>query len=227
MHFFTFCMLLTFTGLTAGVAASPGSLPTHTHHDDLPSCSPEFLHKQGALPLGEVAKLFRTATVPANPSSAADIELIRATLSRYALAIDSREFALLDDVFTPDVRTNYSSALGVMNGIDAVKQGLSLALGSFTHTQHQLGTSQIQLCRDDDAAGRDSAVSLSYVLATHFQNTDGVLPAVVSVDEVIIVHAMYQDILVREGGNHGAEVTWRIRARDMLYLGPLVGKITA
>jgi len=46
---------------------------------------------------------------------------IQNTLAIYPLAIDSKDFALLDQVFTDDVVADYSAPLNVLSGLTQVE----------------------------------------------------------------------------------------------------------
>jgi len=45
-----------------------------------------------------------------------DLALIRQTISKFPIAIDSKDFQSLDQVFTPDVKANYGGSFGTISG---------------------------------------------------------------------------------------------------------------
>jgi len=57
-------------------------------------------------------------------------------LTRYASAIDNREWELLDDVFTTDARLDYRSAGGIEGTFPVVRDWLAEVLPIFDVTQH-------------------------------------------------------------------------------------------
>jgi 3-phenylpropionate/cinnamic acid dioxygenase small subunit len=57
-------------------------------------------------------------------------------LTRYATAIDSRDWALLDSVFTKDAHLDYRTAGGLEGGYPEVRQWLADVLPIFDVTQH-------------------------------------------------------------------------------------------
>jgi hypothetical protein len=57
-------------------------------------------------------------------------------LTRYASAIDSRNWELLDTVFTPDAHLDYRSAGGVVGPYPVVRSWLAEVLPIFDLTQH-------------------------------------------------------------------------------------------
>lgn len=61
---------------------------------------------------------------------------IDALLTRYASAIDSREWDLLDSVFTVDAELDYRSAGGISGTYPEIKTWLAMVLPVFTWTQH-------------------------------------------------------------------------------------------
>ena len=46
-----------------------------------------------------------------------DFESIRNTVSRYPIAIDSKDFGSLDQVFADNVTANYGGSVGLLTGI--------------------------------------------------------------------------------------------------------------
>ena len=61
---------------------------------------------------------------------------IQDLLSRYCTGIDSKQYDMLDSVFTPDAFIDYTSAGGISGGLPEVKAWLEKALGLFPMTQH-------------------------------------------------------------------------------------------
>lgn len=59
-------------------------------------------------------------------------------LTRYATAIDSRKWDLLDTVFTPDARLDYRSAGGTADDYPTVRAWLASVLPIFDVTQHHV-----------------------------------------------------------------------------------------
>jgi len=57
-------------------------------------------------------------------------------LTRYATAVDSRDWVLLDTVFTPDAHLDYRSAGGIEGSYPEVRRWLSEVLPIFDVTQH-------------------------------------------------------------------------------------------
>ena len=87
---------------------------------------------------------------------------IRNTLGHYPLAVDGKNFATLDRVFTEDVIANYSEPLGVLHGLSSVKLALNSSLSPVT-TRHTFGIQIIEI-----SVGESEARSLTYYTATHF-----------------------------------------------------------
>ena len=54
-----------------------------------------------------------------------DLALIRQTISKYPIAIDSKHFQSLDQVFTPDVKTKFPGSIGTISGFSNLTQILS------------------------------------------------------------------------------------------------------
>ena len=111
-------------------------------------------------------------------------------LTRYATAIDSKTFDLLDDVFTSDAHVDYTSAGGIAGDFPTVKAWLAEVLPHFPEYQHVVGN------RDVTVDG-DRATSIS-----KFFN-----PMVQGNGDVFFVGGEYHDQLVRTDDG------WRIAQR--------------
>ena len=74
-------------------------------------------------------------------------------LVRYSHAIDTRDFDLLDRVFTPDAFIDYSSMGGAKGSLPEIKEFLRKAMAQFSGFQHMIANSMIEL-RGDTATGR-------------------------------------------------------------------------
>lgn len=116
-----------------------------------------------AIPFYSLPTTYPLSLTPQNPT----IEnQIRNTLAHYPLAIDGKNFAALDLVFTQHVVANYSEPLGVLTGLPAVVSALESSL-SPVGTQHAFSTQVIEIL-----AGEVEARSLTYYTASHFGQGD-------------------------------------------------------
>jgi hypothetical protein len=75
---------------------------------------------------------------------------IEGVLTRYAWALDAREFDRLDDVFTPDAFVDYTSAGGVKGPFPEVKAWLMSVMPHFPAYQHLVTNKDITI--DGDTA---------------------------------------------------------------------------
>lgn len=116
-------------------------------------------------------------------------------LTRYTIALDTREWDLLDTVFTPDATIDYTSSQGIRGPFPEVKRWLVEALGNFTAYQHVLGNSQVVL-DGDRGTGR-----------TYFFNPNS-LPGPAGKPSMLYVGGFYVDRFVRTAEG------WRIEERD-------------
>jgi SnoaL-like domain len=129
-------------------------------------------------------------------------------LYRYGRAIDTRDFALLATVFTPDAAIHYNVFRGVSLPFPQMVDWLRQALQIFRVTQHAMSNPMIDLADD-------SARATTYVSAAHLQvKLDGG-------HAYALQHGLYVDALVR------TERGWRIRERRLenlfvhgAFLGP-------
>lgn len=70
------------------------------------------------------------------------------TVNRYATALDSRDWALLDEVFTPDAVADFGA--GPLAGREALRKLVRRMLGGSGPSQHLLANHRVDL--DGDAA---------------------------------------------------------------------------
>ena len=71
-------------------------------------------------------------------------------LTRYATAVDRRDWDLYRTVFTSDAEIDYTSADGIAGTVDEVVEFLEIALSGFEMTQHLV--SNVDTSVEDDTA---------------------------------------------------------------------------
>jgi hypothetical protein len=119
---------------------------------------------------------------------------IQDLLTRYTVAIDQKDWTLLDTCFLPDARLDYTSAGGIKGAYPEVRAWLEKALAPFAVTVHYIGNTTLEL-RGDEARAR------TYVLnPMGFPKADGSL-------HIFTVGAYYVDRLARSADG------WRIAER--------------
>jgi hypothetical protein len=69
-------------------------------------------------------------------------------LTRYTVALDTRQWDLLATVFTPDATIDYTSSQGIKGQFPEIAAWLEKALTAFTVSQHLLGNRHIVLDGD-------------------------------------------------------------------------------
>jgi 3-phenylpropionate/cinnamic acid dioxygenase small subunit len=111
-------------------------------------------------------------------------------LTRYATAIDTKTFDLLDTVFTPDAHIDYTTAGGIAGDFATVKAWLAEVLPHFAQYQHVVGNRNV-------AIDGDTATSVS----TFFN------PMVMQNGSTFFCGGEYRDQLVRTADG------WRIGDR--------------
>lgn len=121
---------------------------------------------------------------------------IQDLLVDYSYAVDRRDWAALDRIFTPDAVIDFRATGGVCGDLAAVREFLGRALAHFTVTQHLVAASKIELA-GDAAAGR-----------TMCHN-----PMVLAGGQVMVVGLWYVDRFARTPDG------WRIahRAQELAY----------
>ena len=83
-----------------------------------------------------------------SPRELADRIHIQDLLTRYTVAIDQKDYDLLDSVFTPESVVDYTTSGGVCGKYPEVKDWLERALAPFQMTQHLIANSVVQLDGD-------------------------------------------------------------------------------
>ncbi len=120
-----------------------------------------------------------------------DEQQIRQLLLRYVVALDSRDFALLESVFTPDARIDIPAA-GVFDPA-GYRVACAEGLGRLDATQHFVGEPMLQITGD-------TARARSYLLAQHVVNQ-------LAPEATLTIGAWYDDEFRRVGER------WLIAAR--------------
>jgi 3-phenylpropionate/cinnamic acid dioxygenase small subunit len=115
-------------------------------------------------------------------------------LTRYTVALDTRQWNLLADVFTPDATIDYTSSGGIKGAYAEVAAWVEKALTPFTATQHLLGNRHIEL-NGDRGTGR-----------TYFFNPSSLTDSSGAVT-MLFVGGYYLDAFVRTADG------WRIAER--------------
>ena len=77
---------------------------------------------------------------------------IQDLLADYCHAIDSRDFAALDAIFTSEAFIDYTAVGGAKGDLAATKEYLARALAKFSGMQHMLGLPQIRIDGDSASA---------------------------------------------------------------------------
>ena len=134
---------------------------------------------------------------------------IQELMVRYARAIDTQDYDLLDTCFVPDAHVDYTASGGTKGPYPEVRAWLEKALAPFATMMHMVGNTTLEL-------DGDKANSRTYVInPMGFPNPDGTL-------HMFTVGAHYVDKLVRTGEG------WRIaeRIEEAVYMdGTLPGAL--
>lgn len=129
--------------------------------------------------------------MPTTPSQLVDVHDIQQLLYRYAIAIDTRDLDVLDDIFTPDARLDMSVA-GVLTPAE-YKAKAAVELDKLDATHHLIASPVV-------AVDGDTATAHTYYQAQHARNDLFPRP-------LLMVGGWIDDELVRTPGG------WRICAR--------------
>jgi 3-phenylpropionate/cinnamic acid dioxygenase small subunit len=115
-------------------------------------------------------------------------------LIRYTVAIDTKDWELLDTVYTPDAKIDYTTSGGIKGEYPEVRAWLAKALAPFTMTQHLISNSVVQI---------DGDTATARTMVFNPMGTDDGKGGL----ELFYVGAWYDDELVR------TEDGWRIAER--------------
>lgn len=124
----------------------------------------------------------------------ADRLAIQDVLVRYSTAIDTKNFAMLDEVFAADGIGDYTASGGIRGNLSEIKQWLGRALSFFTVVQHLVTNVTI------DLHGDEATTSCYLFNPLGYPRDDGTT-------EMLWCGAMYRDRFVRTPDG------WRIRER--------------
>lgn len=122
---------------------------------------------------------------------------IEAVLIRYAQSLDTKKYARLTEVFTPDATAHYVG-MAECNGVESIISLVSGVLDRCGNTQHLLGNVRI------DVQG-DKATASCYLQAIHAGLGD-------YSDRLLIIWGEYRDQMVRTPAG------WRIGYRELTTL---------
>jgi hypothetical protein len=143
--------------------------------------------------------------IPPNVS-AATLLAIQNTISRYCLALDTRDFSILKDVFTTDLQADYS-AVSPQNkdirGLDSMIDRLMVILEGKV-TQHALTTQILEFENLSGHTGGYECKAMTYFTANTFVDKNRTREGL----DHVTVFGRYKDSII--------EVTpgqWRIRSR--------------
>jgi 3-phenylpropionate/cinnamic acid dioxygenase small subunit len=132
---------------------------------------------------------------------------IQDLLTRYALAIDSKDWALLDTCFAQGAQIDYTSTGGEKGPYSELRRWLEKVLAPFAVTMHFLGNTTVEL-------DGDRARTRTYLWnPMGFRKADGEL-------HWFTVSAHYVDELVRT--DHGWRIQQRVQERGVI-IGALPG----
>lgn len=124
---------------------------------------------------------------------------IERTLAKWPSAVNSKNYTLLSDLFTPNATLELQLPSGPVSGLAAIQNWLNDSLVN-TSTQHDLGTQHISIFGQ-------SAYATTYFVATSAgvgeQN-----------GSALVNHAKYLDTLVR----NGTDGEWRISNKTLIYM---------
>ncbi len=120
-------------------------------------------------------------------------DIVRVAL-RYARALDTKDWALLDEVFLPDATAELGSRT-LLEGIEAIRRRIRTALEALDASQHLVGNHEVDVVAD-------TATHRCYVQAQHVRRAAPGGPN-------YIVAGIYEDRLVRTATG------WRIAHRTL------------
>ena len=143
---------------------------------------------------------------PPHPDTAAAELQIRNKISLYALAIDAKNFGLLDQIFTPDAVVDYNyTGQGVLNGVAAVKAYVAEQLQGLV-TQHTISTTVVDF---GPPGQQHTPNSTAYLVANYLGQRS-------LAGQTLFFYGIYTDQWVFEAGS------WKSKNRLLNFLVSLV-----
>ncbi|MCJ1423799.1 hypothetical protein MMC29_001684 [Sticta canariensis] len=143
---------------------------------------------------------------PPHPDTTAAELQIRNKISLYTLAIDAKDYGLLEQVFTTDVVVNYNyTGLGLLTGVPAVQAFLAEQLQGLV-TQHTISTTVV----DFGPPGlQHTPNSTAYLVANYLGQRS-------LTGQTLFFYGIYTDQWVFEAGS------WKSKNRILNFLVSLV-----
>lgn len=130
------------------------------------------------------------------------LDTIRNKLALYTYILDGQQFSALNQIFTDDAMANYSNPIGLLNGLDEIKDGLGKSQALFQSSQTLLGSVFVEVVDEHDAW------SVTYFRSMRFSTGTG---------QATYAVGMYQDSWFRHDPKKQA---WRIIRRNTVYQTP-------
>lgn len=138
-------------------------------------------------------------TSPVNAQQLSDRQEIVDLTIAYCWALDTRDWAALDDVFLAEA-TAHLLTPSVLVGVDAIRERIARALDPLDESQHIVANHQVVI-------DGDSATCRCYLQAQHVRHA-----AATTGTPNYIVAGRYEDRLVRTAAG------WRIAHRDIVMM---------
>jgi hypothetical protein len=129
---------------------------------------------------------------------------IQDLITRYAYAIDDRNWDDLDHVFTPDAIIDYRAAGGPVGNLQETKAFLAQAMPNFSAFQHLSTTSEIRITGD---TARTRTILFNPMVMEHEGE-----------ERVFFIGLWYQDDLVRTA--EGWRIQHRVEQKSWSYNQP-------
>lgn len=151
--------------------------------------------------LSALSFLWRMAEIALGHGRADTDWEIRNKLSLYAIRLDTKQFGLLDEIFTSDVVANYGlpGTVGTYYGLSTVENFLESNLPLNVVTQHAITTIFI------DFSDEPTPISVSYVTASYYGQGNFTGQAVAN-------SASYRDQWTKDGRS------WKLKNRTASYV---------
>lgn len=127
-----------------------------------------------------------------------DREAVRELLTRYALALDDKDWKKLASCFLPDATAFYGADLGLQDGYAAIENTCRTALAPLDSSHHLIGSIHVEV-------EGDTAKARCYL---HAQHTKAGVPG----GDNFTIGGEYRDEIVRTPNG------WKIKKRELRML---------
>lgn len=197
----TYSLLLLVAAHFQQAAATPSQ---YVDHSILPRStsggpSPRLPFGTSTLNTTQLPLILANTDTESRASDTHSIDTIRNKLALYTYIVDGQQFSALDQIFADGAIASYPAPIGLLNGLDSIKNGLGKSQALVEASQTLLGSVFVEIPDEHDA------YSVTYFRSVQFSTSTG---------QATYSMGMYQDSWFRMDPKKQA---WRIIRRNTVF----------